>query len=102
MKIADFGLSALVTHGQREYHDATSSRRRDYFGLNEPWGTIEYEAPELVSGQGYGPQVDVWAVGCIVYEMLSGTKAFPRLENEFDFAGLRQRIQTADYRCENS
>ena len=40
-------------------------------GLHEPWGTAEYEAPELLNGA-YGPQADMWAVGCMLYEMLSG------------------------------
>ena len=42
-----------------------------YAGLHEPWGTAEYEAPELLNGA-YGPQADMWAVGCMLYEMLSG------------------------------
>jgi serine/threonine protein kinase len=32
------------------------------------WGTKEYFAPELIE-EAYGPQADVWAVGCIMYEV---------------------------------
>jgi len=35
------------------------------------WGTKEYFAPEVIE-MGYGPQADVWALGCVLYEMLSG------------------------------
>lgn len=35
------------------------------------WGTKEYFAPEVVD-MAYGPQADVWALGCVLYEMLSG------------------------------
>jgi serine/threonine protein kinase len=35
------------------------------------WGTKEYFAPEVVE-MAYGPQADVWALGCVLYEMLCG------------------------------
>ena len=35
------------------------------------WGTKEYFAPELID-QAYGPQADLWALGCILFEMLCG------------------------------
>ena len=35
------------------------------------WGTTEYFAPELID-QAYGPQADLWALGCILFEMLCG------------------------------
>jgi len=35
------------------------------------WGTKEYFAPEVIE-MSYGPQADVWALGCVLYEMLSG------------------------------
>ena len=64
IKIADFGLSALVRIGEDGYHTGRSSRRKLYTGLHEPWGTAEYEAPELLNGA-YGPQADIWAVSNI-------------------------------------
>lgn len=45
--------------------------------LIEKWGTEEYFAPEMRSSNGYGSQVDAWALGCILYEMLTGELAFP-------------------------
>jgi len=35
------------------------------------WGTKEYFAPEVVD-MAYGPQADVWALGCVLFEMLCG------------------------------
>lgn len=40
------------------------------------WGTKEYFAPEVVN-QKYGPQADVWALACVLHEMLCGEQAFP-------------------------
>jgi serine/threonine protein kinase len=39
-------------------------------------GTLHYLAPELLEGQEPDPRSDIWAFGCVLYEMLSGRKAF--------------------------
>ena len=39
-------------------------------------GTIFYQAPEMHDNNGYGKKVDLWAVGIVVYEMLTGFKPF--------------------------
>lgn len=59
------------------------------------WGTKEYFAPEVVD-MAYGPQADVWALGCVLYEMLSGEQAFPVLDGdkEHTFYG---RIKKGDF-----
>lgn len=33
-------------------------------------GTPDYIAPEIIKGEKYGPEVDWWSVGCIIYELL--------------------------------
>lgn len=114
IKIADFGLSALVTPGTGGYHATDSVKRKAYVGLTEPWGTgtifghlpslyllvqitctlvLKFEvtlsminfthavthcSPELIFKRAYGPQTDLWAVGCTMYEMLTGDPAFSR------------------------
>lgn len=54
------------------------------------WGTKEYFAPELIEGS-YGPQADMWSIGCIMYEMLVGKPAFPFLRNERELYGRIQK-----------
>jgi len=39
-------------------------------------GTPNYISPETLQGQRFGPQSDVWAIGCILYAMLVGTPPF--------------------------
>jgi LuxR family maltose regulon positive regulatory protein len=40
-------------------------------------GTPHYVAPEVWEGQGTTPQSDIYALGCILYELLIGEKLFP-------------------------
>ena len=93
IKIADFGLSALVRLGEEGYDAEESGKRKKYKGLHELWGTKEYFAPELIDGA-YGPQADIWSAGCILYEMLVGKTAFPFHRNERD---LYERIKSKTY-----
>jgi len=92
VKIADFGLSALVRLGEGGYDANESSKRKKFKGLTEMWGTKEYFAPELIEGN-YGPQADMWSMGCILYEMLIGKAAFPFLRNERELYGRIQKRQ---------
>ena len=63
-KLVDFGLTSVGT--SREVH-STIGR-----------GTSGYRAPELVSGSKgvYNNKVDIWSMGCILYELAVGRRAF--------------------------
>jgi len=100
LKIADFGLSALVRLDEDGYDAAESSKRKNFRKLTDMWGTKEYFAPEVIE-MGYGPQADVWALGCVLYEMLSGFQAFPILPNDTD-AKFFSRIKCAKYDLSSS
>ncbi|HEX8028267.1 MAG TPA: serine/threonine-protein kinase [Vicinamibacterales bacterium] len=65
-KVIDFGLAAMK---------ATSDQTR----LTDPalfLGTLAYAAPEQVKGEDVTPQTDVYALGVIAYEMLTGRRPF--------------------------
>jgi len=70
VKLTDFGLSALAPHSKI---------------LEAPLGTVGYAAPEVLRGIKYDKAVDMWAVGALVYVMLSGTMPF-RGKTEKDIA----------------
>lgn len=44
--------------------------------INEVMGTILFMAPEQATGQRYGKRIDMWALGIIVFQMLSGKHPF--------------------------
>ena len=41
-------------------------------------GTLDYAAPEQIQGKPVGPQADVYAYGCLLFECLTGKKPFDR------------------------
>lgn len=55
--ITDFGLAGL--HNPNE-------------GLTGRFGSVMYCAPEVLTGNSYGPEVDIWSCGVIFYAMISG------------------------------
>jgi serine/threonine protein kinase len=69
-KITDFGLSTVIDV------PSSSQRRKSYNKLKQIWGTKENFAPEVYN-KAYGPQADVWALGCVLYELLTGDAPFP-------------------------
>ena len=52
------------------------------FPPQEHVGTTQYMAPELLNWQPYGPPVDIWAFGIVVYSLLTGRLPFPKADEE--------------------
>jgi serine/threonine-protein kinase len=65
VKILDFGIAKL-------------EGRRDLTGEGRVVGTAAYMAPEQARGEAVSARADVWALGVVAYEILTGTHPFRR------------------------
>lgn len=64
--LLDFGAAVVMTEtlqlGQRQ--------------RGQIWGTPEYLSPEQACGESPGPASDIYAIGCILYELITGSSPF--------------------------
>ena len=74
MKILDFGLARLLP--QRGEIDVNGPTATDLTDPGTVMGTVGYMSPEQVSGKPADHRADIFAFGAILYEMLTGNRAF--------------------------
>jgi Tol biopolymer transport system component len=80
VKVLDFGLAkalepAPATAPILSVSPTITSPAMTHLGVI--LGTAAYMAPEQAKGQPADRRSDIWAFGCVLYEMLTGTCAFP-------------------------
>ena len=68
-KVSDIGLLSVMELKNKQISDASN---------------LNYLAPEQVEGRDVGNLIDVWALGCILFEMVTTEKAF----NDLNIAGI--------------
>jgi eukaryotic-like serine/threonine-protein kinase len=75
VKILDFGLAKLTRPETTESSDDTLTQQ---VGTDAGivMGTVGYMSPEQVRGKSADPRSDIFSFGAILYEMLSGKRAF--------------------------
>jgi serine/threonine protein kinase len=83
-KIADFGLSKLVSDDELDSSD---------FDLSDGRGTPSYKAPEQIEGSKVSFNLDLWAFGIILYEMLTGEKPFKADQRTASEQSARREIE---------
>ena len=75
VKILDFGLAKLTEHNGDQRQSSIPTRRIE----TDPgtvMGTVGYMSPEQVRGQAVDHRSDIFSFGTILYEMLTGCRAF--------------------------
>tara|TARA_B100001173_G_scaffold207688_1_gene179146 strand:- start:224 stop:1408 length:1185 start_codon:yes stop_codon:yes gene_type:complete len=84
IKICDFGTSHLTTEK-----------------CNFNVGTIDYSAPECIIGLPYGTGIDIWATGCILFEILTGVCLFDYTRYYEDADNYSSGYSSSSYDNEN-
>jgi eukaryotic-like serine/threonine-protein kinase len=83
VKILDFGLATLQVAPST---DSTLTR-----GITDPGtavGTVGYMSPEQARGESVDPRSDLWAMGVIFYELLTGVRPFEGTTQALVFEGI--------------
>ena len=73
IRILDFGLSKILGPDET---------------CNEPYGTLSYCAPEVIKGENYNKQADLFSVGVITYLLLCGQLPFNHKDSEKEIVRL--------------
>src|SRR5215475_13271949 len=65
----DFGIAKLLRSSQDDDRQTISRQ-------NVVLGTVAYMSPEQARGWTVDTRTDIWAFGCVLFEMLAGMPAF--------------------------
>ncbi len=71
VKVLDFGIAKLMQDGGEEEEDV-----EELTSAGMLVGTLKYMAPEQIAGEKLGPHTDLYALGLIAVEMLTGDSVY--------------------------
>ena len=80
VKVLDFGLAKALEPASAASANVTASPTitspAAMTGVGVILGTAAYMAPEQAKGRPADKRADIWALGCVLYEMVTGRRAF--------------------------
>ena len=77
VKVLDFGLAKAFAGGAgSDPSESPTVTAAAVTGAGVIMGTVAYMAPEQAKGQPVDTRADIWAFGAVLYEMLTGARAF--------------------------
>jgi serine/threonine-protein kinase len=95
-KVLDFGIGRAVEPPEPDEdqpEQATPASGVSPFETEDGaiLGTVSYLSPERARGQRGDHRADIWAFGCVLFEMLTGTRAFPGATSAEVMAAILER-----------
>jgi eukaryotic-like serine/threonine-protein kinase len=100
VKVFDFGLAKAIEPISVAGTDATASPTITspalMTGLGMLLGTAAYMSPEQARGKPVDRRADIWAFGCVLYEMLTGRRAFEAEDVSLTLSMVLQRDPAFD------
>ena len=76
IKVTDFGSAKILDQSNYNDNNIDEERSKSFVG------TAEYVSPELLRDRSVGKECDFWALGCIIYQMITGKPPF-KATNEY-------------------
>ena len=113
VKVLDFGLAKAMSPSGDASDEATTMKSPAMTQAGIILGTAAYMSPEQARGKAVDKRSDIWAFGCVLYEMLTRTRLFASdsvpetlgliFSREPDLAALPavtpERVRTLIARC---
>ena len=76
VKVLDFGLAKLVQTGTPTLDSKAATRLMVQTEPGTALGTVSYMSPEQVRGLEVDARTDIWSLGVVLYELLTGSRPF--------------------------
>ena len=88
IKLTDFGTAKIIDDPEENNQQASQSASNESISTSSPSsssnlrrknsfvGTAQFVSPEILKGKDAHIGTDLWSLGCIVYQMISGKHMF--------------------------
>ena len=96
VKLLDFGLAKAMAPAAPQSALTSLPTQQGLTQEGTILGTFQYMAPEQLEGKEADARTDIWAFGCVLYEMATGKKAFSASSQASLISAIMQQRSASD------